>query len=328
MADDERAVVSRLRSAKIDGRTENVRYRQTQLQYLHRELAANQDDIRGALRKDSGFSDAETDVEFANAMNVLRELYDALDFDKSLKDEYSVTRHSDYVQRRVGVGLVYIEPGTAFPFFSTIAPLCAAIAAGNCILLHIDNDLRYLPGLLRKVLTKALDPDTFVFGNNKVNNESFLTESVQVYQDAEVTLPPQVKVLRSRMSARTVAVVDRTADLESAARSLTEARVAFNGRSSYAPDVVLVNEFVMKAFIEACARHVLQYSTKCSSASTTGKRSLEGIMQMLDAEPSATVAAMASNGCVASLSSRFVFAVKLYQEITLTSAAGRRRYCG
>lgn len=52
-------------------------------------------------------------------------------------------------------------------------------------------------------------------------------------------------------SARVVALVDRSSDIASAARSIVHARIAFGGQSPYAPDIALVNEFAMEEFIQA-----------------------------------------------------------------------------
>ena len=57
--------------------------------------------------------------------------------------------------------------------------------------------------------------------------------------------------MASSHANRTVAIVDRTADVQLAARELVAARFAFGGRSPYAPDCVLVNEFVKQAFLQA-----------------------------------------------------------------------------
>lgn len=55
---------------------------------------------------------------------------------------------------------------------------------------------------------------------------------------------------------RSVAIVDRTvADIDAAARATVVARFSFCGRSPYAPDLILVNEFVKEEFLEACIRH-------------------------------------------------------------------------
>lgn len=52
-----------------------------------------------------------------------------------------------------------------------------------------------------------------------------------------------------------MAVVDRTADVDLAARAIAAARFGFGGTSPYAPDLVLVNEFVKRDFFEACSRY-------------------------------------------------------------------------
>lgn len=65
---------------------------------------------------------------------------------------------------------------------------------------------------------------------------------------------PKANELLSPASSSVVAVVDRTADLSLAARELVQARSLFAGRSPYAPDVVLVNEFVAKDFLDAVFR--------------------------------------------------------------------------
>lgn len=64
---------------------------------------------------------------------------------------------------------------------------------------------------------------------------------------------------------KVVAVVDRTADLAAAAEQLITARFAFGGTSPYAPDIVLVNEFIKKDFLE----HLLKNSFRFLAGSGT-----------------------------------------------------------
>jgi acyl-CoA reductase-like NAD-dependent aldehyde dehydrogenase len=61
-------------------------------------------------------------------------------------------------------------------------------------------------------------------------------------------------VLVSPSALRAVAVVDRSSNLKSAAAALVTARFSFGGRSSYAPDLVLVNEFVLDEFVDLVVR--------------------------------------------------------------------------
>lgn len=70
---------------------------------------------------------------------------------------------------------------------------------------------------------------------------------------------PPISTLVSSPDARVVAIVDRTADLVAAASSIVQARAAFRGRSPYAPDLILVNEFVLKDFTDAAVTAFTRY---------------------------------------------------------------------
>jgi acyl-CoA reductase-like NAD-dependent aldehyde dehydrogenase len=58
---------------------------------------------------------------------------------------------------------------------------------------------------------------------------------------------------------KTVAIVDRTANLTDAVTDLVISRFAFNGRSPYSPDVILVNEFCVLAFVELLVKEAPSY---------------------------------------------------------------------
>lgn len=111
-----------------------------------------------------------------------------------------------------------------------------------------------LPVLLRKILPDALDHDTFTIVSQRPDS-SFMRNCLLVSQ----TPSDSSKGLLSPASSRTVAIVDRTAKINEAAQALVEARFALGGRSVYAPDLVLVNEFAMKPFVEAVIQHASRY---------------------------------------------------------------------
>lgn len=56
-----------------------------------------------------------------------------------------------------------------------------------------------------------------------------------------------------------IAIVDRTADVAAAAEQIITARFAFGGTSPYAPDVVLVNEYIKKDFLEHALKHAFRF---------------------------------------------------------------------
>ena len=105
------------------------------------------------------------------------------------------------------------------------------------------------------MLKEALDSDTFDIVQQPITDTSLLSESLQVVQKHDTDDVPTLKQLASYSKVPTAVIVDRTADLEKAAQAIIKARFGFKGRSPYAPDVVLVNEFVKKDFVQALLRH-------------------------------------------------------------------------
>lgn len=131
--------------AVIDGRTENIRYRQNQLQSLHTALRNEAGSICSALAKDSQASAAEVETEYYLAMDALKHWYDSLDFAEEHKKEYAVVEGKDHPTRRLGVGLVIVRPTSHTRFYSVISPVAAAVSAGNCVVLEVSRISRRPP---------------------------------------------------------------------------------------------------------------------------------------------------------------------------------------
>lgn len=139
---------------------------------------------------------------------------------------------------------------------------------GSNAFMKLENSLRALPSLLRTLLPQALNADVFAIVSSDPQQE-LLERCVQVLQSVPIDRPTQAYLTSSH--SRAISIVDRTADLASAAEHLVTARFAFEGTSPYAPDIVLVNEFVRKEFLELVLRKSIRFLT----ASTT-KTNSEG----------------------------------------------------
>lgn len=114
---------------------------------------------------------------------------------------------------------------------------------------------------MRDTLKTALHPDTFAIASSPIRDTAILNSAIHIDQNSSENVP-KANHLASPSRNRTFAVVDRTSDVKSAARELVAARFAFGGSSPYAPDLVLVNEFVKQDFLQA----VVDESRKLSSA--------------------------------------------------------------
>jgi acyl-CoA reductase-like NAD-dependent aldehyde dehydrogenase len=258
------AAIERLQAAVTDRRTENIRYRQNQLQSLHAALRTQAGSICAALAKDSNATSAEVEAEFYLTMSAVKFYYESLDMKKELREEYQVTTGVDNTTRRVGAGFAIIRPTTHTRFYSILTPLCAAIAAGNCVALELDDTLLNTDSELKRLLPKALDHDTFCI-SKRIRDEALLKSSLLVDQTSQASSRSMTNEIFSSTTTRAIAIVDRTADLEQVARVVTTARFSFGGNSPYAPDLVLVNEFVKKDFLEACMRFAIDAFAKQGS---------------------------------------------------------------
>lgn len=132
-------------------------------------------------------------------------------------------------------------------------------------LLQLADTVRQVDSVLRTILSKALDVNTF-YMSKSITDQSILDEAIVVDQASTATSRAFKSQLRSLENTRCVAIVDRTANIDEAAKAITAARFGFGGSSPYAPDLVLVNEFVKKEFFEACSRYATLTFAKESSA--------------------------------------------------------------
>ncbi|KAH6620559.1 Aldehyde/histidinol dehydrogenase [Boeremia exigua] len=277
------AALARLHAAALTARCHNAFFRQKQLKALHDALRQDSNTLKDAIRADTRVPEQEAAREVALALDLVREHYAAIDPATELEREYRVAKGRDAEDQTTPWGVVYIEPlQTHTPLFSAVSALSAALSAGNCVALRLDNSLRALPTLLRALLTAALEPDTFAAVAAAPSADA-LAGCLQVLQDTHVEQPTHFQLVSQQR--RVIAIVDRTADLASAAQSLVAARFGFGGRSPYAPDLVLVNEFVHEDFVGHVLRAAIPY---VAGAGVTGPKSPSSSPQTLNAHAAIT----------------------------------------
>lgn len=104
---------------------------------------------------------------------------------------------------------------------------------------------------LLPTLFASLDAEIYALINGKLTETEGKQVSLVVDQEGQISLP---HCLPSKPQLRSVAVVDRTANVDQAASAIVSAHLAYRGASPHAPDLVLVNEWVKKKFVDACIR--------------------------------------------------------------------------
>lgn len=108
---------------------------------------------------------------------------------------------------------------------------------------------------MRKLLVDTLDADIFSVSDTRPPDDflsrCFVLDQTKISSDARDREDGQIA------PAGVVAIVDRTANIKDAARDIGMARLSFGGGATYAPDRVLVDEFVAEDFLS----HITQAVT-------------------------------------------------------------------
>lgn len=120
---------------------------------------------------------------------------------------------------------------------------------------------------MRALLVQALELDTFAIVSSAPSQDALAT-CLQVLQETHVQQPSYTQLVSPKN--KVIAIVDRTADLVSAAEHLVTARFAFGGSSPYAPDLIFVNEYVKKEFLEHALKFAIPYLASSQSYASNG----------------------------------------------------------
>lgn len=114
------------------------------------------------------------------------------------------------------------------------------------------------PAVLRRCISKALDRDAFAIISSRAPAE-FLSHCIVIDQAQKLSQAEANSAQRILPSTvgQNIALLDRTGDIQLAAREIVASCLAFRGRGRYAIDLVLVNEFVADDLVSALS-HVLE----------------------------------------------------------------------
>ncbi len=258
--------VARLRSTFATGRTRDVAWRLAQLEGIERMVAEREDDFAAALaadlgrpRVDSWLADlAPTTAESAFARKHLKRWMRSKRAGLPLAVQPGSAR---YVYEPLGTVLI-IGPWN-YPVYLTLAPLVAALAAGNCAVVKPSEHAPAVATLLAKLLPTYLDPDAVavVTGGPEETQEllaqgldhAFFTGSPEVGALIMAAAAPTLTPVTLELGGKSPVIVTADADIAVAAKRIAWTKLMNSGQTCVAPDYVLVEEPVRDTLVAGIA---------------------------------------------------------------------------
>ena len=140
--------------------TKSVEYRLQMLQRLKKIINANEEKILSALYND--LSKSKSEAYMSEVAMVYAELDEALkkvrewSRPQMARGTIGTFPAKNYVFSEP-YGIVLIMSPWNYPFNLAIAPLIAAIAAGNCAVIKCSKESKYTSNLIKEIINKTFD---------------------------------------------------------------------------------------------------------------------------------------------------------------------------
>jgi acyl-CoA reductase-like NAD-dependent aldehyde dehydrogenase len=157
-----------------------------------------------------------------------------------------------------------------------------------------------------QLLKDALDNDIFAWTTERVKEDEIGVRCIYILQNGPHSQKHSHELV-SQAQSRAIAVVERDANLDFAAKSLVTARFCLSGKSPYAPDLILVNESVKDSFVEAAlqeAFRVLAQTTK-EPENEHYREPIQDVLERIKRSGEAQIVASGANGAVLVVSERY-----------------------
>ncbi|NRD24310.1 aldehyde dehydrogenase family protein [Winogradskyella litoriviva] len=156
-----------------------------------------------------------------------------------------------------------------FPFNLTFGPLVSAIAAGNTAIIKPSEMTPNSSALMAKIIEDVFDEDEVALVEGEVEtstellklpfNHIFFTGSPQVGKIVMTAAAKHLASVTLELGGKSPTIVDKTANIDKAAKKIMWAKFLNCGQICVAPDYVLIDESIKVEFIESCKKWLQTY---------------------------------------------------------------------
>ena len=246
---------ARLRSNQAAVKRTTASERIAKLAKLRAAIVAREDQVRDAIAKD--FRKSASEVDLTELFPALVEIKDAIGSLKkwmkplAVKTPMALFGTKSWIHHEPK-GVVLIVGPWNYPFQLVIAPLVAAVAAGNCIVVKPSELTAHTSTLLRELITEVFPGiEVAVVEGGPPETQRllalpfdhfFFTGSTKVGRIVAEAAAKHLASTTLELGGKSPAVIDDSADFATTANRLVWGKFVNAGQTCIAPDYVLVSE--------------------------------------------------------------------------------------
>jgi len=256
----------------LSGATLPVEFRLRQLNSLYQAILYSQEEIYDALYADLGKCREES---YATEIGItLSEIRHAIQNLKSwarpsrVRTELSQF-HSKSVVYPEPYGVVFIIAPWNYPFQLAIAPLAAALAAGNCAVVKPSELSPHVSAVIAKLIASCFESRycAVVEGGAQETSSQlerpydsiFFTGSERVGKIVMAKAAQRLIPVTLELGGKSPCIVDETAHIPTAARRIAWGKTLNAGQTCVAPDYLLVHASVKGLLMEELGKAFTEF---------------------------------------------------------------------
>lgn len=166
-------------------------------------------------------------------------------------------------------GQVLIMSPWNYPFQLSLAPLIGALGAGNTVVLKPSEYSAQTSLVIEKIITEAFPPEyvSVVRGGRDANTSLleqrfdyiFFTGSTHVGHAVMEAASKNLTPLTLELGGKSPCLIDKSANLELAAKRIIWGKLINSGQTCVAPDYLLVHEDLKEALIPLLKKYITQF---------------------------------------------------------------------
>lgn len=266
-----RIILENQRKFFITGKTLGISYRLENLKKLRTLILQYEQEIRDAMWKDfhkPGFEVTSTETRF-----VLKELNFAISNlrrwakPKRVKTPLLHFIASSYILPQPFGQVLVLSPWN-FPFQLAILPAVSALAAGNCVVLKVSQQVPETSAVIIKILSHFPEELIVVInGDHSISEELlnykfdyiFFTGSCQVGKYVMTKAASNLIPLSLELGGKNPCVVTADARLDFAAKRIAWGKFMNSGQTCIAPDYLLIDRKVIDRFLDLLVNEIRKF---------------------------------------------------------------------